>query len=162
MSLDNPRLAAPELTRRLIDMAKTGVYRQSVFETFRPVATRRQIRDAIAEAKQFGLYSIPSLRDEELGTYYQIDASHYESFQTASKVLGSAQSAPALTEQMILTHQALRAMLRTVAGGAIGLGVLGAWCLWEGQAQVGRTLWLGAAVALGVWGIQRTIARRVL
>lgn len=162
MSLDNPRLATPELTRRLLEMAKTGVYRQSVFETFRPVATRRQIRDAIAEAKQFGLYSVPSLRDQDLGTYYQIDTAQYESFQTTSKVLGLAQPPQALAEQMILTQQALRTMLRTVAGSALGLGVLGGWCLWDGQAQVGRTLWLGAAVALGLWGIQRMIAKRVL
>ena len=48
-------------------MARTGVYRQSVFEAFRSMATQRQIRDAIAQAKQFGLYTVSSLRDAELG-----------------------------------------------------------------------------------------------
>ncbi|MGF1569163.1 MAG: hypothetical protein ACFCVD_14025 [Nodosilinea sp.] len=143
-------------------MAKTGVYRQSVFETFRPVATRRQIREAIAQAKQFGLHTVPSLRDDELGTYYQVDATGYESFQAAAKTLGPAQLPVDLAQQMMVTNQAMRAMLKTVAGCALGLGGLGGWCLWQGQAQAGRTLWLGALVAAGLWGMQRAIAKRVL
>jgi len=73
MTLDTQRLSATELTGRILDMARTGVYRQSVFEAFRSMATQRQIRDAIAQAKQFGLYTVSSLRDAELGTYYQVE-----------------------------------------------------------------------------------------
>lgn len=159
-------LSPLDLTDRVLAMAKTGVYRQSVFEALGPVATRRQIRDAIAQAKQFGLYTVSALRDDELGTYYQVDPSHYESFQTASKVLGAAlgpgQPPTDLAAQVYDAHRALQAMLTAVAGGTLGLGALGGWCLLDGQTQLGRGLWLGAAIAGGLWGVQRWIARRVL
>jgi len=160
MSLASPRPSMTDLIDQVLTMAKTGVYRQSVFEALRPLATQRQIREAIAQAKQFGLYSVPSLRDEELGTYYQIGVADYESFQTAAKTLTTLQPAGDLAEQVVSTHRAMQAMLRTVAGCSLGLGLLGGWCLLDGQAQAGRFLWLGAVVAGGVWGVQRAIARR--
>jgi hypothetical protein len=80
-----PRLSETELSQRILEMAKTGVYRESIFEAFRSLATKRQIRQAIAHAKQFGLYSVRDLRDEELGTYYQVDLAKYDSFQAALK-----------------------------------------------------------------------------
>ncbi|HSM81868.1 MAG TPA: hypothetical protein VLS96_09285 [Nodosilinea sp.] len=150
-----------DLTDRVLAMAKTGVYRQSVFEALGPIATRRQIRDAIAQAKQFGLYTVSALRDDELGTYYQVDPTNYESFQAAAKTLGARPPAD-LAAQVVATHQALRAMLTTVAGGTVGLGLLGGWCLLDGHTQLGRGLWLGATVAGGLWVAQRWIARRVL
>ena len=162
MSLASQRTSLTALTDQVLTMAQTGVYRQSVFEALRPLATQRQIRDAIAQAKQFGLYTVPSLRDNELGTYYQVEAADYESFQAAAKTLGSLQPSTDLAEQVVSTHQAMRAMLMTVAVCSVGLGVVGGWCLLEGQAQMGRFLWLGALVAGGVWGVQRAIARRVL
>ncbi|PSN05694.1 hypothetical protein C7293_31715, partial [filamentous cyanobacterium CCT1] len=146
-----------ELTDRVLTMAKTGVYRQSVFEALGPVATRRQIREAIAQAKQFGLYTVSALRDEELGTYYQVEPASYESFQAAAKAL--ATSSPPnpdnLAEQVVATHDALRAMLSAVAGSTLGLGLLGGWCLLDGHTQLGRGLWLGAMVAGGLWSVQR-------
>jgi hypothetical protein len=72
-----------DLTRRILEMATTGVYRGSIFEALAPIATQRQIRQAIAHAKQFGLHSVRSLRDGELGTYYQVEPQKYASFQTA-------------------------------------------------------------------------------
>jgi hypothetical protein len=162
MSLDCQRLSTIELTGRILDMAKTGVYRQSVFETFRSLATQRQIREAIAQAKQFGLYTVPSLRDTELGTYYQVEAAKYESFLAASKTLLANPASKDLAERMVLTSQAIRTMLMAVAGCTVGLGLLGGWFLLEGQAQTGRLLWLGALVAGGLWGVQRSIAKKVL
>jgi hypothetical protein len=162
MSLEHPRLSTTELTGRILDMAKTGVYRQSVFDTFRPLATQRQIREAITQAKQFGLYTVASLRDEELGTYYQVEAAQYDSFLAASKTLLANPSSKDLAERMVLTHRAMRTMLMAVAGCTVGLGLLGGWFLLEGQAQTGRLLWLGAMVAGGLWGVQRSIAKKVL
>ncbi|MEA5450244.1 hypothetical protein VB780_16810 [Leptolyngbya sp. CCNP1308] len=151
-----------DLTDRVLTMAKTGVYRQSVFEALGPIATRRQIRDAIAQAKQFGLYTVSALRDEDLGTYYQVEAANYESFQAASKALAAGAPPENLATQIVVTHAALQAMLTTVAGSTLGLGLLGGWCLIDGHTQLGRGLWLGAVVAGGLWGVQRWIARRVL
>ncbi|WOD41476.1 hypothetical protein [Nodosilinea sp. E11] len=156
------RLSPLELTDRVLSMATTGVYRQSVFEALGPVATQRQIRDAIAQAKQFGLYTVSALRDEELGTYYQVDSASYESFQAASKTLATQTTPDNLAEQVVATHQALRAMLTTVASSTLGLGLLGGWCLLDGHTQLGRGLWLGAIVAGGLWGVQRWIVRRAL
>jgi hypothetical protein len=155
-------LSSLDLTDRILAMAKTGVYRQSVFEALGPVATRRQIRDAIAQAKQFGLYTVAALRDDDLGTYYQVDSANYESFQAASKTLEASPGHGDLAAQVVATHHALRAMLTTVAGSTLGLGVLGGWCLLDGHTQLGRGLWLGALVAGGLWGVQRWVARRVL
>ena len=155
-------LSVTDLTGRVLAMATTGVYRQSVFEALGPVATRRQIRDAIAQAKQLGLRTVPTLRDPELGTYYQVDAASYEAFQSAAKTLRTDQGPTDLAAQVVHTHQAMRAMLTTVAGSTVGLGLLGWWCLLDGQMQAGRVLWLGSLVAGVLWTVQRAIARRVL
>ncbi|MGG6239569.1 hypothetical protein ACQ4N7_13155 [Nodosilinea sp. AN01ver1] len=162
--MNAPPFSPLELTDRVLAMAKTGVYRQSVFEALGPVATRRQIREAIAQAKQFGLYTVSALRDEELGTYYQVEPASYESFQTAAKALaaGSSPNSNNLAEQVVTTHSALRAMLSAVAASTLGLGFLGGWCLLDGHTQLGRGLWLGAVVAGGLWSVQRWIARRAL
>jgi len=63
---------------------------------------------------------------------------------------------------MVRTNQAIRTMLTAVASCTVGLGLTGGWCLLSGQLQTGRLLWLGALVAGGLWGVQRTIAKRVL
>jgi hypothetical protein len=76
-----PRLSETELSQRILDMAKTGVYRESIFEAFQSLATKQQIRRAIAHAKQFGLYSVRQHRDDELGTYYEVDLAKYQSFR---------------------------------------------------------------------------------
>ena len=162
-----PLLSPLDLTDRVLAMATTGVYRQSVFEALGPVATRRQIRDAIAQAKQFGLYTVSALRDPDLGTYYQVETANYASFQAASKVLVTGALGPGLpptdlADQVIATHRALRAMLTTVAASTLGLGMLGGWCLLDGHTQMGRGLWLGAVVAGGLLSVQRWIARRAL
>lgn len=157
-----PPVSPLELTDRVLAMAKTGVYRQSVFEALGPIATRRQIRDAIAQAKQFGLYTVSALRDNDLGTYYQVEVASYESFQSAAKTVADKQPSADLATQVIATHQALRGMLTTVASSTLVLGILGGWCLLDGHTQLGRGLWLGAVVAGGLWGLQRRIARRVL
>ncbi|WP_035985618.1 hypothetical protein [Leptolyngbya sp. KIOST-1] len=160
--MNAPPFSPLELTDRVLTMAKTGVYRQSVFEALGPVATQRQIRAAIAQAKQFGLYTVAALRDEDLGTYYQVEPASYESFQAAAKALAAGSPPDSLADQVVATHSALRAMLSAVASSTLGLGLLGGWCLLDGHTQLGHGLWLGAGVAGGLWSLQRWIARRAL
>ncbi|MDA0265804.1 MAG: hypothetical protein O3A14_02330, partial [Cyanobacteria bacterium] len=115
-----PQLSDLELTQRILDMAKTGVYRESILEALQPVATQRQIRSAITQAKQFGLHSDRSLRDAELGTYYQVDLRRYHSFQAAISAAVPLESHD-VASQVLLTTQALRRMLVVAGGGAIAL-----------------------------------------
>ncbi|MBU6228843.1 MAG: hypothetical protein KGQ93_04025 [Cyanobacteria bacterium REEB459] len=151
-----------DLIAQVLAMAKTGTYRQLVFETLGPAASQRQIRAAIAQARQFGLRSVPSLRDQELGTYYQVSLADYEAFQVASTTLNRLPPATDLANQVANTQQALRQMLRAVAACSLGLAGLGGWCLLAGRVQTGGGLWLAALVVAGVWTAQRAIARRVL
>ncbi|MFM7471080.1 MAG: hypothetical protein ACKO5P_06190 [Nodosilinea sp.] len=151
-----------DLTAQVLAMAKTGIYRQLLFETLGPMASQRQIRAAIAQAREFGLRSVPSLRDAELGTYYQISLADYEAFQVASTTLQRLPPATDLATQVANSQQALRGMLTTVAGCSLSLVGLGGWCLLAGRVQTGGGLWLGALVLGGVWMVQRAIARRVL
>ena len=115
MSQFAPRLSETELSQRILEMAQTGVYRESIFEAFRSLATQRQIRQAIAHAKQFGLYSVRDLRDPELGTFYQVDLQKYQSFQAALKAAVPLPPGDDLAAQMLAATQAIRAML-AIAG----------------------------------------------
>jgi|694.fasta_scaffold02323_8 hypothetical protein len=154
--------ATTALIDQILTMAQTGVYRQSLFEALAPLASQRQIRSAIAAARQFGLYSVPTLRDRDLGTYYQVTAADYTAFQAAAKTLTALPPGTDLAAQVVTSQQALRGMLTTVAGCALGLGGLGGWCLLEGQAQTGGWLGLGSLLAAGLWLVQRAIAKRAL
>lgn len=162
MKLTSQRLSTPELTGRILEMAQTGIYRESIFETFRPVATKRQIRSAIAQAKQFGLYSVASLRDGELGTYYEVERSQYQIFQEALRTSLPLAAGEDLGQQFMNTTRAIRAMLVVAGGSALGLFAVGSVCLLSGQTQSGSTLWLGAVLAGGLWIVQRSIARKTL
>jgi hypothetical protein len=161
MTLTSQKLSVNELTARVLEMAQTGVYRESIFEAFQPVATKRQIRSAIAQAKQFGLHSVASLRDSELGTYYQADASHYQLFQTAlrSAALSGGED---LAQQVIHGTQAIKAMLVVVGGSTLGLFGIGSLCLLSGHAHTGGLLWLGAALTGGIWVVQRSVAKPLI
>ncbi len=149
------RLSGAELTEQVLEMAKTGVYRESVFEALRPVATKRQIREAIARAKQFGLHSVASLRDETLGTYYQLDLVKYRLLQ--SKIhLPAAQLEPGeLIRQYELMTRRMSLVLGIAQGVAIALLITGIGCVFAGQAQLSFGL-LSSATGVGVvWGMQR-------
>lgn len=156
--LTSPKLSVHEITGRILEMAQTGVYRESIFETFQAMATKRQIRSAIAQAKLFGLHSVASLRDGELGTYYQADASHYQLFQAALKSSLLTHD-DTLAQQLIDRSKAVKGMLVVAGGSALGLFGVGSLCLLHGQSHTGSTLWLGAALSGGIWAIQRAIAK---
>lgn len=153
------RLSDTELSQRILEMAKTGVYRESIFEAFRSLATQRQIRQAIAHAKQFGLYSVRDLRDAELGTFYQVDLAKYQSFQAALKAAVPLPAGDDLAAQMLATTQAIRAMLAIAGSSALIFFIAGGLCLLTGHLQSGRFAWVGAVSVGSIWALQQRWAR---
>ena len=157
-----PRLSETELSQRILDMAKTGVYRESIFEAFQSLATKRQIRSAITHAKQFGLYSVPNLRDADLGTYYQVDLAKYQSFKAMLKAAVPLAAGDDLAARILASAQAIRAMLAISGGCAMVFLVMGGFCLVTGHLQSGRLAWVSAASIGGIWLMQRTWVRSIL
>lgn len=162
MSHPAPRLSETELSQRILDMARTGVYRESIFETFQPLATKQQIRTAIAHAKQLGLYSVRHLRDSELGTYYEVDNRKYQSVQAALKASVPLEAGDDLAARILVSTQAIRAMLAISGVGAIGFLVLGGVCLVTGHLQSGRLAWISAFSIGGIWALQQSWVRTFL
>ncbi|MBD0334125.1 MAG: hypothetical protein ICV62_01425 [Cyanobacteria bacterium Co-bin13] len=161
MTLTSQKLSVGELTARVLEMAQTGVYRESIFEAFQPVATKRQIRSAIAQAKQFGLHSVASLRDSELGTYYQADSTRYQLFQKALRT-SALTGGEDLAQQLIQGTQAIKTMLVVIGGSALSLFGVGSLCLLGGHSHTGGLLWLGAALTGGIWAVQRSVVKHLV
>lgn len=155
------RLTVSELSQRILEMAKTGVYRESIFEAFQPVATKRQISHAIRHAKQFGLHSIAPMRDANLGTYYQLDAVKFASLQQAFKA-----SVPLAEEDVFqrMTEATLtiRMMLTIASGGAIALFGVGLLCMAIGNSGAGWGLMTSSIGAVGIWALQKALARKIM
>ena len=160
MSSLTRRLSVTELSQRILEMAKTGVYRESVFEAFRPTATKKQIRSAIAHAKQFGLHSVPNLRDSELGTFYQVDLVRYQSFQAAIQASITFDQGEDLAKRIMEAAQTIRIMLMVSGGLTILLTLLGAVCLAAGKSQFSSGAWLGAVCVALVWFMQKNLAKK--
>lgn len=151
------RLSVSELSEQILEMAKTGVYRESVFEALHPLANKRQIRTAIAHAKRFGLHSVASLRDGELGTYYQLDRVKYEANQHLLHIAEYLGKDADLLNRVSEAQQAVRRMLIFARGLAIVLGLASLSCGLVGQRQIGLML-LGGTIAAGLlWSLQRSI-----
>jgi len=160
----------PELSQRILDMAKTGVYRESVFEALQPIATKKSIRLAIAHAKKFGLHSVADLRDEVLGTYYQLDMQTYNSLRHALNASVIHESVPhesvphageSLRKQAIATTQALDRLDRVLIAAkgfalALFLGGLGCWVI--GQRDGCAGLLIASASVAGTWALQKRLA----
>lgn len=162
MTLTTPPLSETELTQKILEMAQTGIYRESIFEAFRPVAPKKRIGRAIAQAKQFGLYSVASLRDAELGTYYQVDPQQALTFHSALTVVQPLSADENWGQRVIDSAQTIRTMLTVVGGVSLGLFMLGCLCWIEGAAHTGGMLWLMAIVSASIWALQQTLARQVL
>lgn len=161
MSEISRRLTVSELSQRIVEMAKTGVYRESIFETFQPVATKQQIRHAIRHAKQFGLHSIATMRDTELGTYYQLDQVKFDSLKSsfhASLPLSHEDVVQRMTEALIT----IRLMLTIAGTSAIALLGIGLFCWVTGRPNMGLGLVIGAISTIGIWGLQRAIANKLI
>lgn len=159
MSAIARRLSVAELSQQILEMGKSGVYRESVFEALQPMATKKQIRQAIAHAKKFGLYSVADLRDSQLGTYYQLDLVTYQSLQhLVESSLPLAEDGKALQKLTDATATVQR-MLALSQGLAVAMVVLGIACSLTGQPQAGFGLFSGALSVGVVWAMQRAIAR---
>ncbi|HEY9647722.1 MAG TPA: hypothetical protein V6C88_15205 [Chroococcidiopsis sp.] len=151
------RLSVPELTQQILDMGQTGVYRESVFEALRPLATKKQITQAIAHAKRFGLHSVATLRDAELGTYYQVDRVKYQASQHLIHSPSHFGQDADLSQRVVESTETVRRMLAVVKVLAIALTVVGMVCLGAGQAQLSYGLLSGALSAALVWLLQRSL-----
>ncbi|MEL7355950.1 MAG: hypothetical protein AAFN40_05265 [Cyanobacteria bacterium J06560_6] len=156
------QLSMNELTGRILDMAQTGVYRESLFEAFRPVATKKQVKEAIALAKQFGLHSDPSLRDTELGTYYQADAKKVASYHSVIQSSVILSAGDDMAAQMQIAIRTVKLMLVVSGGGAIALLLLGIGYLLSGKAEAAAMWWSSALCAGGIWLWQKTVAKPLL
>lgn len=155
------RLTVAELSQRILEMAKTGIYRESIFETFQPVATKVQIRQAIRHAKQFGLHSVAAMRDAELGTYYQVDQVKLAALQSALQVslpLAEADVFQRMTEAMLT----IRLMLAIAGAGAIALLGVGIVCLLTENTGAGWGLISSALSTIALWTVQKGLARKVM
>jgi hypothetical protein len=159
MAQRTSRLSDTELSQRILEMAQTGVYRESIFEAFQSLATKRQIRQAIAHAKHYGLYSVRDFRDAELGTYYEVDSAKYQSFQAALKAAVPLPGGDDLAAQILASTQAIRVMLAIAGSFAMGFLILGGICLVTGHLQSGRLAWVSAASIGGIWLLQQTWVR---
>jgi hypothetical protein len=161
MSEISRRLSVLELSQRILEMARTGVYRESVFEAFQPVATKQQIRQAIRHAKQFGLHSIAPMRDAELGTYYQLDQVKFDSLKStfsSSLPLAEEDVFQRMTEAIVT----IRLMLMVAGSSAIALLGMGLFCLVSGHPGIGWGVVSGATGAIGTWVLQKSLAKKLL
>lgn len=155
------RLSVPELSQQILEMAKTGVYRESVFEALQPMATKTQIRKAIAHAKRFGLHSVATLRDAELGTYYQTDWTKYQASQALLHSPAHFGEDAELVDRVTQATQAVDRMLTVARRLAGGLAIAGLTCWFIGQPQIGTGLVWGSISVAGLWALQRTFLKKI-
>lgn len=156
------RLSMNELTERILEMAQTGVYRESLFDAFRPVATKKQIKSAIALAKQFGLHSDASLRDAELGTYYQVDSRMVQSFQSAIAGSLMLSAGDDMAQKVTLATRTVKLMLLVSGGSAIALLFIGGGYVITGKGETAVAWWTSALCAGGIWLWQKNVAKPLL
>ncbi|MEO1522220.1 MAG: hypothetical protein AAFU78_15775 [Cyanobacteria bacterium J06633_2] len=157
MTVQSRTATVPELSQRILDMAQTGVYRESIFEALQPLATKKSIRLAIARAKKFGLHSVASLRDETLGTYYQLDTNKYSSLRHVVDT-PMPHDDEGLMEQAIAAKLASKRMLLIAKGIAFALFTSGLGCWVIGQRDACAGLMIGAASAAGTWALQKRVS----
>ena len=160
--LATTRLSMNELTGRILEMAQTGIYRESLFETFRPIATKRQIKSAIALAKQFGLCTDASLRDPELGTYYQTDLKKIESFKAFIQDTHVLSAGDDMAQKVMLATRTVKMMLIVSGGGAIALLLIGCGHILSGKTEAAAMWWTSALCVGGIWLWQKNLAKPVL
>lgn len=162
MSVITRRLSLVELSQSILEMAKTGVYRESVFEALRPVATKKQISLAIAHAKQFGLHSVADLRDTELGTYYQLDLVKYQSLQQAIHTTIPLDQDDDLVKRVMDARLTIKIMLTISGGLAIALMGFTGFCIFTDRPQAGLEAFISAISATGIWALQKAFARKTI
>jgi len=161
--LMSAQLSMNELTGRILEMAQTGVYRESLFETFRSIATKRQVKESIALAKQFGLRSDPTLRDADLGTYYQVSPDKVRSFQIAiAQNALTLNAGDDLAHQVQLAMRTVKLMLLVSGASAIALLLIGSSYVLAGKTETAVAWWTSALCASGIWLWQKNVAKPLL
>ncbi len=161
-NMTTAQLSMNELTGRILDMAQTGVYRESLFETFRPMATKRQVKESIALAKQFGLHSDPTLRDAELGTYYQVDPLKVKSFQDTVQHSIVLSAGDDMAQRIYTATRTVKLMLVVSGGGAIALLLIGGGYVLAGKSEAAAIWWTSALCTGGIWLWQKSVAQPLL
>lgn len=160
-SLITQHFSTADLSQKILDMAATGVYRESIFEALQPIATKKQIREAIAHAKRFGLCSVASLRDPDLGTYYQLDRVKYQSFRHLLHSPAYLGHDADLTQRLTNANQTIRHLLIAGSSFTVLLSIFGVLCWLSGWHQVGGSL-IGAALGTFLlWQVQRYIGQNL-
>lgn len=158
-ALITQRFSTSALSQKILDMASTGVYRESIFEALQPIATKKQIREAIAHAKRFGLYSVASLRDPELGTYYQLDTSKYQTLQHALHSPIHLGKDGELVQRLTQANQTAERLVRVTRGFAILLAGAGAAVWFSGWHMVAFGLGSASLSAIVLWQVQRRVIK---
>ncbi|MGB3765610.1 MAG: hypothetical protein WA947_03555 [Phormidesmis sp.] len=161
-SLMTTQLSMNELTGRILEMAQTGVYRESLFETFRPVATKKQVKSAIALSKQFGLHSDPSLRDAELGTYYQVEPKKVQSYRAVVDSSLMLQAGDDMAQRVQVAMETVKMMLVVSGGSAIALLLVGGGYVLNGKTEAAAIWWTSALCVGGIWLWQKSVAKPLL
>ena len=159
---DLAKLHEVELSQRILEMATAGVYRESLFDTFSGVASKRQVRAAIATAKQFGLRSNPALRDTDLGTYYHIDPKQYDSFPPLIESAISPVSTDDVATRLLKLTEAVQILVRVSGGVAISLLVGGSLCVLNGKLAMAAIVWSAAMAVSLVWMLQKLLVGSLL
>ncbi len=162
MSSDLASLHEVQLSQRILEMATAGVYRESLFEALGDVASKRQVRSAIATAKQFGLRSDPTLRDSELGTYYQVDPQRYQSFQALLAASISPLDREDVATRLRRLTELVYILVRVSGGITLLLTAGGGLCVLNGQLTVAAAVWSAALAVAGVWLLQRLLISSTL
>ncbi len=157
-----PQLSVNELTGRILEMAQTGVYRESLFEAFRSMATKKQVSASITLAKQFGLRSDPSLRDSELGTYYQVESDKVSSFQSVIQNSITLSAGDDMARRVQLATRTVKLMLVVSGMSAIALLLIGASYVLAGKSESAAAWWTSALCAGGIWRWQKNVAKPLL
>ncbi|MCU0526653.1 MAG: hypothetical protein MUF72_17720 [Elainella sp. Prado103] len=156
-ALITQRFSTPALSQKVLEMAAIGVYRESIFEALQPLATKKQIREAITHAKRFGLYSVASLRDPELGTYYQLDQATYEALQSELHSPLHLGKEAELVQRLTIAHQAVDRMIQIARGFTVLLLILSVTCWGLGWNASGFGLLSAGVAAAILWQIQRQL-----
>ena len=151
-----------ELSQRILEMAATGVYRESIFETFKPLATKKQISSAIALAKQFGLRTDARLRDPELGTYYHADPEQVHQYQALTTTAITLTAEDDVAQRMKIAVQTLHAAVSIAGAVTIVLVVIGSLCVLSGRLINGAVVYCSAFWTGMIWLIQRQLIQKAL
>ncbi len=158
-ALITQRFSTSELSQKILEMASTGVYRESIFEALQPIAAKKQIREAIAHARRFGLYSVANLRDPELGTYYQLDAAKYQALQHALHSPMHLGKDAELVQRLTRANQAVERMISITRSFALLLAGSGITVWSSGWHSIGFGLLSAALATIVLWQVQRQFSK---